>query len=116
MSAALPHGRSGVGSELGERLAGAEFKVGIVWQGSTRNRRDRLRSVPLAEIAPLTEVKGVRVYSLQVGTGIEQFAQGRGIAELGSKFDASSFADAAAVLMNLELCPFRLIRRWFMSR
>ena len=35
---------------------------------------DHLRSIPLAEFAPLAEVPGVRLISLQKGAGTEQLA------------------------------------------
>src|SRR5437899_13084387 len=43
------------------------FKIGIVWQGSARYRRDRHRSIPLRHFAPLAAVDGVRLLSLQKG-------------------------------------------------
>jgi tetratricopeptide (TPR) repeat protein len=88
--------------EILSRLPG--FKVGIVWQGQSGNLMDRVRSVPLAEFAPLAEVEGIHLISLQVGPGIEQLAHGRfPITELGSRFDPASFADVAAVVKNLDL-------------
>ncbi|MBV9237690.1 MAG: tetratricopeptide repeat protein, partial [Xanthobacteraceae bacterium] len=50
-----------------ERLGSAGFKVGITWQGSTEFRLDRTRSLPLAVLAPLAEIAGVRLISLQKG-------------------------------------------------
>ena len=50
------------------------FKVGIVWQGNPKFRLDRLRSIPLAQFAPLARVPGVHLLSLQKGAGGEQLA------------------------------------------
>jgi hypothetical protein len=86
------------------RLEG--FKVGIAWQGNPRHKRDRQRSIPLGEFTPLAAVPGVRLFSLQVGAGQEQLASLSGrfaVTDLGSRFDQSSFADAAAVLKGLDL-------------
>jgi tetratricopeptide (TPR) repeat protein len=82
-----------------------DFKIGIVWQGSPENKKDSKRSVLLREFAPLARVDGVRLFSLQVGQGSEQLVRGNDftVTDLGSHFDASSFADAAAVIMNLDL-------------
>lgn len=80
------------------------FKIGIVWQGSREHRRDSARSVPLTAFAPLSQVPGVALFSLQVGTGSEQLVgAGLPITDLGSRFDSSSFADLAAMLVNLDL-------------
>jgi tetratricopeptide (TPR) repeat protein len=82
------------------------FKVGIVWQGSRSHKQDRYRSVALAEFAPLAAVPGVQLFSLQVGDGQEQLAalDGRfAVTDLGSRVDPASFADAAAVVKNLDL-------------
>src|SRR5262249_27973176 len=77
-----------------------------VWQGNPEHRNDRQRSVPLTRFASLARVDGVRLFSLQVGPGTEQLAAAKDnleIADLGSRFDRSSLADAAAVLKVLNL-------------
>src|SRR5262249_11409950 len=75
------------------------IKIGIAWQGSPENKRDRLRSVPLVQFAPLAQLEGVRLYSLQVGMGREQLARLNSrfpITDLGGALEAGSFADTAA--------------------
>ncbi len=57
------------------------FKIGIAWQGDTSFAFDRLRSIPLAEFAPLAELDGVHLFSLQHGAGTEQ------LAAWGSRFE-----------------------------
>jgi tetratricopeptide (TPR) repeat protein len=82
------------------------FNVGICWQGNPGNRNDRRRSVPLQQFEPLARVPGVHLVSLQVGVGVEQLEAVTGrwpITDLGSRFDIASFADAAAVLLGLDL-------------
>jgi tetratricopeptide (TPR) repeat protein len=82
------------------------LRVGVVWQGNPEHRNDRRRSVPLTQLEPLARVPGVRLISLQVGTGAEQLSavgQRWPITDLGNRFDRSSFADAAAVLCGLDL-------------
>src|SRR5262245_11281648 len=81
------------------------FKVGIAWQGSTKNPVDRLRSIPLEQFAPLAR-PGVQLISLQKGPGIEQLERVRfPVIDLGSRFDetAGPFMDTAAVMKNLDL-------------
>ena len=95
-----------------ERLGSTGFKVGITWQGSTEFRLDRTRSLPLAVFAPLADIAGVRLISLQKGLGEEQIGEVAfrdRIETLGEHFDeeGGAFADTAAVMMSLDLvvCP-----------
>jgi hypothetical protein len=82
-----------------ERYQG--FKVGLCWQGDPKHKRDRLRSIPLAQLAPLSALPGVRLFGLQVGRQRSELEGG--VIDLGGRFDSSSFADAAAVVNNLDL-------------
>jgi Tfp pilus assembly protein PilF len=90
-----------------QRLGGG-FKVGIAWQGNPTGDIDYGRSIPLALYAPLAEIPGVRLISLQKGDGEEQLAQvpfADRIETLGPEFDAGghAFVDTAAVIMSLDL-------------
>jgi hypothetical protein len=88
----------------GELAAGPAFRVGIGWQGSPLHPADRRRSVPVSFFRPLAAVPGVRLYSLQKGTGAEQLGgpHGRFPAEdLSPRL--ADFADTAAVMKNLDL-------------
>jgi len=99
--------------ELVERwraeLAGVrEFKVGINWQGNPKYAGDRHRSIPLAHFEPLARVPGVKLFSLQKSTGVEQLPGIAGkfaVVELGSRLDEATgpFLDTAAVLKGLDL-------------
>jgi Flp pilus assembly protein TadD len=81
------------------------FRIGIAWQGSRENAADRWRSFPLEQLAPLAEVPGVRLVSLQVGDGAEQ------IAALGGRFPVielpgrrgKDFSETAAIASLLDL-------------
>ena len=91
-----------------DRLASvAGFKVGIAWQGNPHHKWDRWRSVPLTAFAPLAELPGVRLVSLQQGPGSEQLRAGKArfpVTELGERWGASSaWADTAAVMASLDL-------------
>jgi hypothetical protein len=86
----------------------AGFQVGIVWQGNPRFRFDRLRSIPLAQFAPLARVPGVHLLSLQKGPGRDQLAALPGsfpVTDLGHQLDETTgaFLDTAAVMKNLDL-------------
>lgn len=82
------------------------IKIGIGWQGSPTYIGDNLRSIPLAQFAPLAQ-PGVELVSLQKGAGTEQLA---GIAERFAvrafeNLDEQSgaFMDTAALIKNLDL-------------
>ena len=47
------------------RFAGVGLKVGLVWRGGFRYALDAMRSLSLEALAPLAEVEGVRLVSLQ---------------------------------------------------
>jgi tetratricopeptide (TPR) repeat protein len=84
----------------------AGFKVGIIWQGRQDNPQDQKRSVSLAQFAALADIPGVHLLSLQVGLGTAQLsglAGGLQVTDLGSRFNPTSFDDAAAVIENLDL-------------
>ncbi|QTL01793.1 tetratricopeptide repeat protein [Aquabacter sp. L1I39] len=84
-----------------------DFLVGITWQGSTRRVLDIGRSAPLAKFAPLAQIDGVRLVTIQRGAGSEQLDQVefRGkVLKLDEDFDADgAFLDTAALLQNLDL-------------
>jgi tetratricopeptide (TPR) repeat protein len=91
----------------GKRLAGdVPLRVGIGWQGNPAFPDDRLRSIPLAQFAPLAAIDGVRLIGLQKGAGIEQLADAKfTVEDLGRELDErdGAFVDTAAVIANLDL-------------
>jgi hypothetical protein len=86
----------------------AGFKIGAVWQGNPQYAMDHFRSFPLAQLAPLAEIEGVQLVSLQKHAGSEQIAALEGrftVVDLSSTLDttAGAFMDTAAVMCNLDL-------------
>jgi len=75
------------------------LRVGIAWAGNPVNPRDRERSCALADLAPLSQVDGVSLYSLQKGHGSEQTADF--LVDFTS--DIHDLADTAALISNLDL-------------
>jgi tetratricopeptide (TPR) repeat protein len=83
-------------------------KIGIAWQGNPDYRRDRQRSIPLAQFAPLARVAGTRLFSLQRGLGAEQLsalAEHVPVTVVSGNLDEASgaFMDTAAIMRNLDL-------------
>jgi Flp pilus assembly protein TadD len=92
-----------------KKLAGdSSFKIGIAWQGNKDHQADLQRSVRLAAFAPLADVPGVTLYSLQKGYGSEQIGELAGrlrVVEFDEPLDETSgpFMDTAAVMHSLDL-------------
>ena len=84
------------------------MRIGIAWQGKPAVNADLGRSIQLTAFAPLAQVPGVRLISLQKNFGAEQLADlpdghaGRN-ARGGFRPRAGAFMDTAAVMMNLDL-------------
>jgi hypothetical protein len=84
------------------------FNVGLVWQGNTAHKGDRFRSIALSKFAPLAQIEGVRLVSLQKGFGTEQIEKHRDELKLLEWSDASdttaeALLDTAAMMKCLDL-------------
>jgi len=88
------------------RVSGPGLAIGVVWQGNPDPAADRARSFPLAALAPVAAVAGVRLIALQIGEALDQTrAAPFPILKPGDDFDAGvdAFVDSAAALMSLDL-------------
>jgi tetratricopeptide (TPR) repeat protein len=82
----------------------AGVRVGLVWSGSPRHTRDPQRSIPLPQLAPLTETRGATFYSLQKGPATPDLLEmpiDMNLVDLSGHLN--DFADTAAALANLDL-------------
>ena len=87
-----------------QRLQGDKLRIGIAWSGSPSNGLNRWRSIPLPQIAPLTNLEGTTFYSLQIGEAAMQLKQLEPPAQLIDLQDEQEdFADTAAIVANLDL-------------
>ena len=91
-----------------DRLAGHDgLTVAIAWQGDPGYRADKTRSIPLAAFAPLADLPGIRLISLQQGPGRSQIADVPWrdiILDLGEDIDRDgAFLDSAAILATADL-------------
>jgi tetratricopeptide (TPR) repeat protein len=89
-----------------ERLAALSMKlnVGLVWAGNPTYRNDRNRSIPLAALAPLARVPGIRFISLQKGEAARQAEHPpAGMEIVDWTAELVDFTDTAALIENLDL-------------
>jgi tetratricopeptide (TPR) repeat protein len=90
-----------------EIIASDELKVGISWQGNPSGWVDFGRSIPLEELRPLAQVKGVKLISLQFQHGTDQIERVADRIPLQVLPDFNErkdgFIDTAAVISCLDL-------------
>ena len=89
------------------RLAslGPGRRIGLVWAGNPRHRRDRARSIPVELLAPLLAAPGGTFFSLQKGEAGALLANldPRGERVLDYSAELDSFAQTAALICALDL-------------
>ena len=88
-----------------KQIPQGSFRVGIVWQGSGF---DSGRDIPLKCYAPLSQIPGVTLVSLQVRDGLDQLEpmpEGLSLHRFGTDFNAGPdyFVDTIAVVSQLDL-------------
>jgi tetratricopeptide (TPR) repeat protein len=89
-------------ARFAEQLGGDGFKVGIVWQGSTRNS-----AAPLAAMAPLADIPGVRLIALQGDAASQEIAQVPFASKIeqvlnADALSAESLLDSAALIASVD--------------
>jgi len=90
------------------RIGSNGLRVGISWQGWHRGGPQDARSFQLEHLRPLMDVPGIRLISLQIGTGVEQIERllpDMRVETLGPDFDSGqdNFIDTAAAMASLDL-------------
>jgi len=89
------------------RIGGTGFKIGINWtSGHSENLHFVKRNIPLAALAPLAALPGVRLISLQKGPAANDIVKVAFRVETLNADpdpDADLFLDTAAVMMQLDL-------------
>jgi hypothetical protein len=79
----------------------AGLTVGLCWAGKPSHQDDHNRSIPLATLAPLQNIPGVRFVRLQMGP--TAFPPSSDFPMLDFTSELSDFADTAGLLANLDL-------------
>ncbi|MHB8210972.1 MAG: DUF29 family protein [Acidithiobacillus sp.] len=78
------------------------LRVGLVWAGNPLHKNDESRSIPLAALAPLADIPGVSLVSLQKGHGERQLKEvSFAVTPFGDQ--VQDFADSGAILQQLDL-------------
>jgi hypothetical protein len=93
-------------AEMADELG---LKIGIAWRGSTTHPRNRFRSFGIEQLAPIAQVPGVRLYSLQFGAGGDELdilnkvlpSGNRPVVDFGERL--GDFYNTAAIVRNLDL-------------
>jgi tetratricopeptide (TPR) repeat protein len=86
------------------RLPRDAARVGIVWSGSPESSKDRQRSIPFEQFAPLLTVPGVRFVSLQKdvrATDACALREQCEVIDLGA--DLKDFSDTCAAISQLDI-------------
>jgi ADP-heptose:LPS heptosyltransferase len=80
------------------------LRIGLAWAGNPLHPHERWRSIPLAQLAPLTQLEGTTFYSLQMGAAAEQIKRmEKPLRIVDLQNEQSDFADTAAIVANLDL-------------
>ncbi len=89
------------------RLPASGRRIGVAWQGNASARVEHGRSFPLAALAPLADLAGVSLISLQKGHGADQLKDApqalKSLIDLGDPFHSGDLAETAGVMANLDL-------------
>jgi Flp pilus assembly protein TadD len=100
-----PSGEAGAATLRRADSPARPFLIGIAWQGKSTHPFDRFRSFALAQLAPVAELAGVRLISLQAEDGLDQLRTCAGrfpVINLKSR-RPRDFLDTAAIIRLLDL-------------
>lgn len=88
------------------RLSATGIRVGIVWQGSYTFMEDKgmCRSMKLSDMHVLSEVGGIRLYSLQTGPASRETTSWNGSVPLQTLcYNLRDFAESAGIISALDV-------------
>lgn len=83
--------------------ASAKLKVGLVWAGNPKHRRDKQRSIPLSMLKALNDVEGIQLFGLQKGPNVETEVAASGLDLINLDAHLHDFCDTAAAIDLLDL-------------
>jgi len=80
------------------------LNVGIVWAGNPDHKKDRERSIPLSQLAPILNTPGVKFFSLQVGVHAKDIQESCAFGDIVDLSpELKNFDDTAAAMSALDL-------------
>jgi tetratricopeptide (TPR) repeat protein/glycosyltransferase involved in cell wall biosynthesis len=79
------------------------FRVGIAWAGSPVHKDDKSRSCELEMLYPLTQIKGVVLFSLQKGPAASALKQLEKMPVIDLSNIIDDFADLASAIRHMDL-------------
>jgi tetratricopeptide (TPR) repeat protein len=77
------------------------LRVGVTWTGNLHHPNNRVRSIPLPLLEPLTHLKDIHFYSLQAKAATQLAASGVPITDLAEAIEG--ITETAAVIAQLDL-------------
>ena len=85
-------------------LTNTQYKVGIVWSGSSTHKNDGNRSCKITDFLPILQVPGVKFYSLQKGENRQELTQVPSNIQIEDlSYQLNNYSDTAAVIEQLDL-------------
>jgi hypothetical protein len=88
-------------ARLDAQIPPGRLRVGIAWAGRPSHANDHNRSTTLAALAPLGDIAGIALVSLQKGPAAAQAPQLPGLIDINAQLD--TFGDTMAVIDGLDL-------------
>jgi hypothetical protein len=88
-------------ARLDAHIPPGQLRVGLAWAGRPTHANDHHRSTHLAALAPLADIPGITLVSLQKGPAAAQAAQFPGLIDITA--DLTDFADTIAMIDGLDL-------------
>ncbi len=82
----------------------AKVRVGLAWAGRAEHQFNQHRSIPLRELAPLREVRGIEFHSLQIGPAAEEVHDlPNGMMVRNHADRLTDLSETVALIANLDL-------------
>lgn len=76
------------------------YNIGIVWAGSPAHPNDEIRSMFLRDFIPLSQLPGVKLFSLQVGGCKRAYTNGKRIVDYAQGAEEMSLVDMTPEIQN----------------